>query len=89
MAKSDSLTLPLIYSIVIHAVIAGVLLISFEFTPSTPEAMEVNLDQSELDMSEEIVSAVTVDKSKVQQQADQIRQKKQNKKRLNNVELKD
>ena len=76
MAKSDSLTLPLIYSIVIHAVIAGVLLISFEFTPSTPEAMEVNLDQSELDMSEEIVCAVTVDKSKVQQQADQIRQKK-------------
>ena len=45
MDKSESLTLPLIYSIAIHAVIAGVLLISFEFTPSTPEAMEVNLNQ--------------------------------------------
>lgn len=76
MEKSDRLTLPLIYSIVIHAVIAGVLLISFEFTPSTPEAMEVNLEQSELDSSDEIVSAVTVDKSKVQQQADKIRQQK-------------
>ena len=39
MDKSESLTLPLIYSIAIHAVIAGVLLISFEFTPSTPEAI--------------------------------------------------
>jgi len=74
--KSESLTLPLIYSIAIHAVIAGVLLISFEFTPSTPEAMEVNLNQSDIEPAEEIVSAVSVDKAKVQEQVDRMTRQK-------------
>ena len=74
--KSESLTLPLIYSIAIHAVIAGVLLISFEFTPSTPEAMEVNLNQSDIEPAEEIVSAVSVDKAKVQEQVDRMKRQK-------------
>ena len=76
MDKSESLTLPLIYSIAIHAVIAGVLLISFEFTPSTPEAMEVNLNQSDIEPAEEIVSAVSVDKAKVQEQVDRMKRQK-------------
>lgn len=76
MDKSESLTLPLIYSIAIHAAIAGVLLISFEFTPSTPDAMEVNLNQSELEPSEEIVNAVSVDKAKVQEQVERIQRQK-------------
>lgn len=76
MDKSDNLTLPLIYSIAIHAAIAGVLLFSFELTPSTPETMEVNLNQSEIKPSEEIVSATSVDKVKVQEQVERMKRKK-------------
>ncbi|WP_241970313.1 cell envelope integrity protein TolA [Idiomarina seosinensis] len=71
---TESLTLPLIYSVGIHLAIAGVLLISFEFTPNEPESMEVSLSESEFnEQPDEVVQAVSVDKAAVQQQVDRIK----------------
>ena len=75
MAKSaESFKLPLVYSIGIHAAIAAVLLVSFEFTSPEPTPMQVNLDQSEMNpQPEEIVNAVSVDKAAVERQVQRIK----------------
>ena len=69
VAGTDSIKLPLLYSVGIHAAIGAVLLFSFEFAPTEPTPMEVSLSESDFQQQpDEIVSAVSVDKAAVEQQ---------------------
>ena len=77
VAGTDSIKLPLLYSVGIHAAIGAVLLFSFEFAPTEPTPMEVSLSESDFQQQpDEIVSAVSVDKAAVEQQVQRIKDQK-------------
>lgn len=78
VAGTDSLKLPLLYSIGIHAAIGAVLLFSFEFAPTEPTPMEVSLSDAEFqEQPDEIVAAVSVDKAAVEQQVQRMKEQRE------------
>ncbi|RUO61953.1 protein TolA [Pseudidiomarina insulisalsae] len=70
-------------SVALHLGIVVILFAGSKFSPSVPEAMEVQLDaplSEEVMPEEEIVQAATVDKAKVEQQLEAIRAAEQQRK---------
>ncbi|WP_323125024.1 cell envelope integrity protein TolA [Pseudidiomarina terrestris] len=70
------LTVPLLLSIALHLGIVVILFAGFKFSPSVPEAMEAHLTaplEDEAVPEEEIVSAATVDKAKINEQIAEIK----------------
>jgi colicin import membrane protein len=70
------MTVPLLLSVALHLGVVIILFAGFKFSPSTPEAMEVQLDaplSEEVVPQEDIVKAAMVDEAKVNEQLEAIR----------------
>lgn len=72
----QEMTVPLLLSVALHLGVVIILFAGFKFSPSTPEAMEVQLDaplSEEVVPQEDIVKAAMVDEAKVNEQLEAIR----------------
>lgn len=79
----QEMTVPLLLSVALHLGVVIILFAGFKFSPSTPEAMEVQLDAplaEDVVPEEEIVKAAMVDEAQVNEQLEAIRAAEQQRK---------